>query len=87
MTRFTAVVLFGVLILGASGFATSKNRFDTRTILNRTPGRTAQAAQAGNSRSTFAKPQKGRNQAAANLNQPHVLHQNLERRGNKGLPR
>jgi len=87
MQRFKAVVLFGALILGASGFATSHNRFDTRTILTRTPARSAQAAQAGNSRSTFAKRQKGREQGATNPNQPNVLRQNLERRSNKGLPR
>ena len=71
MQRCFAVVLFGVLLLISSGFATSRNRFETRRILARTP-----PPMSPNRRAQNANPHRGPNQVSGNAHPP--LRRNLQ---------
>jgi hypothetical protein len=86
MQRFPAIVLCCALLLVSSGFATSHNRFDTKTVLTRTTPRSAQAMRP-NGNGQNPKSHGGSRQGAASANQKDALHQNLQRYSSKGLPR
>ncbi len=80
MQRCSAAVLFGVLLLATSGFATSHNRFETRRILTRTapPARPKQSGQNVKSRG-------GGNQGSGNGQRP--LRRDLPRSNRLAAPR
>jgi len=71
MQRCSAVVLFGVLLLASSGFATSHDRFETRRILTRT-ARPPGPNQSGQN----AKFRSGRKPGSVNAHQTLPLRQN-----------
>jgi hypothetical protein len=81
MQRVFTVFLSCVLSLMSSGFATSRNRFETRTILTpRAHARPAQATLPICGGRQHAKSLTGQHQGSTNAHQKNGLYQNLQRR-------